>query len=749
MIIDRDRAAYCIAETETLAEALRRVDQNRARVIFTADRHYRLTGVLSDGDLRRWLIAHGGADLSVAVSTIARPHFVFARIGDPAAQVESLFGRGVDVVPLLDGGGHVVAFARAGGGAPAIGGWRLGPDSPCFIIAEIGNNHNGDPDLARRLIDCAHEAGADCVKFQMRDISRLYRNGGQTADLREDLGTQYTLDLLARFNLPASTILELMDYAHGLGMVALCTPWDMGSVEILERWGVEAFKIASADLTNHDLLRRVAQAARPILLSTGMSREAEIRASVDLLKATGVPLVLLHCNSTYPAPLKDVNLAYMTRLAEQHDCLVGYSGHERGIVVPIAAVAMGAKVVEKHFTLDPNMEGVDHKVSLTPLEFAQMVRSIRDVETAVGQGGPRLLSQGEMINRENLAKSLVATRAIAKGECLAETDMRVASPGRGLQPDRRGDLIGRRATRFIEAGDFFYDSDLCDEPVGPRPYTFRRPWGIPVRYHDAARMVTAIAPSLLEYHLSYHDLDVNPEHHLCRVMDSDLIVHAPELFAGDFLLDLCSEDDGIRERSLAEMTRVIQVARSLRRFHRPQTRPVRIVTNVGGFSKDAPRPQSDVTGLYRRLEDCLARLDLSGVEILPQTMPPFPWHFGGQSYHNAFVDPAEIAAYCADAKRRICLDISHSQLACTQAKLSMRDFLDKVGPYVGHMHVADARGSDGEGLQIGDGDIDFGTLAAHLDQVAPHASFIPEIWQGHKNDGEGFWLALERLERWF
>jgi N-acetylneuraminate synthase len=170
------------------------------------------------------------------------------------------------------------------------------------------------------------------------------------------------------------------------------------------------------------------------------------------------------------------------------------------------------------------------------------------------------------------------------------------------------------------------------------------------------------------------------------------------------------------------------------------------VTNVGGFTADAHHSAGRVAELYDRLSESLSRLDTGGVEIIPQTMPPFPWHFGGQRYHNLFVAPEEIVDFCERFRMRVCLDVSHSKLACNHHRWSFHEFLTSVGPYVAHLHMADASGVDGEGLQIGEGDIDWASVCAVLDSVAPTASFIPEIWQGHKNGGEGFWIALDRLE---
>ncbi len=748
MIIEPNSAKYCVLGEQPISDALRKINENKTRVIFVVNTTGRLEGVLSDGDLRRWLVTQSTIDLDRPVRTIAKRSVRSALVTEDPGRISAMLHDGVDAVPLLDAFGHVVAIATTKLQELAIGEFTLRPDSPAFVIAEIGNNHNGSVETAMRLVDAAQAAGADCVKFQMRHLESLYRNAGDPTDASEDLGAQYTLDILSRFNLRPDQLFEIFDYCHSRSILPLCTPWDLESVEALERYGVAAYKVASADLTHHDLLRRICSTRKPLLLSTGMSTEGEINDSVQLLRSRGAAFALLHCNSTYPTPFKDIQLACIRRLSETHRCLVGYSGHERGFHVAVAAVALGAKVIEKHFTFDREMEGNDHKVSLLPAEFAAMVRAIRDVESAIGTDQERSLSQGELINREILAKSLVARNPISRGESITDVMIAVKSPGRGLPPSRRQDLIGRRALRDIPAGDFFYPSDLLDAPLVPRPYRFRRPWGVPVRFHDAVSIVSSSNPVFVEYHLSYRDLDVRIDSYLDRVLDVGFIVHAPEMFAGDTLLDLCSLDEAARQGSIDAMNRVADVARALAPYHSRSHDRVPVVTNVGGFTLDEPLDKGERMRRYDRLIESLHELDRSGIEILPQTMPPFPWHFGGQRYHNLFVDPHEIDGFCRDTGIRICLDVSHSKLACTHHDWSLHDFVALVGPHTAHLHIADAEGVDGEGLQIGDGSIDFGALAHDLDLHAPGASFIPEIWQGHKNDGEGFWQALERLEQW-
>lgn len=745
MFIERNLAPYVIFQGEALLTALSKMSANKSGFLCVIDSRGHATGTLTDGDVRRWLTSRESINLDVDVAEIGNASFANMPIDSDAREIEAKFSNRIRTIPLLDGAGRLVAIALARSGEIAIGERRIGSDEPCYIIAEIGNNHQGDINLAKHLIDIAANAGADCAKFQMRNMASLYSSGGRSDDLSQDLGAQYTLDLLARFNLGEDDLFRAFDYCHERGIEPLCTPWDLPSLEALERYGLKGYKLASADLTNHQLVTAMATTGKPLICSTGMSREAEIREIVNILRAEGAMFCLLHTNSTYPAPYKDINLRYMDRLAEIGGCPVGYSGHERGISVPIAAVGRGASIIEKHITIDRTLEGNDHKVSLLPDELAEMVQGIRAVEAALGSRDERVITQGELMNREVLAKSLQAAVDIPAGTIITDDKIVVQSPGQGLQPNRRSALVGRVATRTIAAATPFFETDLEDNRVGARDYQFDRPWGIPVRWHDYKNMLEISSPDLLEYHLSYRDMEVNLHEFFEDALDIDYVVHAPELFKGDHTLDLAAEDTEYRNRSISELQRIINMTRELKKWHGRAGTPL-IVTNMGGFSTTHMLPIADREVLYARIEDSLSKLDCTGVEIIPQTMPPYPWHFGGQSFHNLFMDPNEIDSFCRRNGMRVCLDISHSQLACNAFHWSMRDFCDIVGPHTAHLHIVDATGVDGEGLQIGEGNIDFGVIAEVLRERCPNASFIPEIWQGHKNGGQGFWIALDRLE---
>jgi sialic acid synthase SpsE/sugar phosphate isomerase/epimerase len=612
-----------------------------------------------------------------------------------------------------------------------------------FVIAEIGNNHNGSVELALKMVDAAHEAGADCVKFQMRNMSSVYRKKS-LAKQGEDLGTEYVLDLLERFQLSEDEHKKVAQYCDGKGILYMCTPWDSDSIVALEALDVQAYKVASADLTNLPLIENLIATKKPLILSTGMSSVEEIQITTNFLNARNADFVLLHCNSTYPAPFHDINLNWIKKLENIHP-LIGYSGHERGIAVTLAAVGLGAKVVERHFTFDRRMEGPDHAASLERDEFKTLVAGIREIEEALGEGLERSISQGEMINRENLAKSLVASTELVKGTVIEPQHLKVLSPGQGLSAQNYEQLLGRAVQRDMLEEDYFYPSDLQDTRIEPRSYKFNRPWGVPVRYHDFAEYNAKICPDVYEFHLSYSDLDLNVDEFLSGEYESGFVVHAPELFSGSRLMDLACPDEEYRQYSVRETQRVIDITRGLKKYFPATERPM-IVANIGGFTMDELLPTEQLDSYYERFSDSFGLLDMDGVELIPQTMAPFPWHFGGQRYQNLFVHADECRHWCEKLNLRMCFDISHSKLMCNHFDVDFYDFAKKIAPITGHLHLGDASGVNGEGLQVGEGDIDFVRLASILAKECPKASFIPEIWQGHKNGGEGFWIALERLE---
>ena len=626
-----------------------------------------------------------------------------------------------------------------------IDNFKIGEKST-YIIAEIGNNHNGDFDRAIQMIDDLNSIDVNAVKFQKRDLSSVYTKKSLSR-ASQDLNVEYTLDLLRKFELNKNQHQKLKKYCLQKNITYLCTPWDINSFNFLEKINVAAYKISSADFTNIFLIENVIKSRKPIILSTGMATEVEIKLITNFLKKKKIDFALLHCNSTYPAPLNDINLKWIKKL-KTFSKIVGYSGHERDIYVSLAAVGVGASIIERHFTLDRNMEGPDHAASLELENFKSMVKGIREIDVALGNENKKYISQGEMINKENLSKSIVAKKDLKKGDFIKMEDLDFKSPGQGLPVYEYKKLIGKKISRDINKDDFFYKSDILRKKIKPENFNFNNKWGIPVRYHDINFFSKISKPDLWEFHLSYSDMKIDINTIFKKKLDTQFLVHAPELFEESLLMDLASTDDMIREKSINETQKVIDITRELN-FYFPNTISPKIICNIGGYSMDKNFSLSEKRQRYELFIDSYNLLDKKNVEILPQTMAPFPWHFGGQRYQNLFVIDDEIDFYCSKFNLNICLDISHSWLACNHLNKDFYKFCKKISRYTKHIHVGDAFGTNGEGLQIDNGEIDFMKLGKLMNTDFKKATFIPEIWQGHKNGGEGFWIALKKLEKYF
>lgn len=626
--------------------------------------------------------------------------------------------------------------------------FKITNESPVFIIAEIGLNHGGSIDKAKQLIAKAKKAGADCVKFQMRSMNSLYT---KTKKYQENLGSQYVLDVLEQVHLSDDDLFKAFDFCKEIGIMPLCTPWDLKSFEKLEDYGMEVYKIASADLTNHDLIQAIKNTGKWFFLSTGMSTEDEIMEVIETILKPKFwyrhdnHYVLMHCNSTYPPPIENLNLRYIPMLHSFGKCFVGYSGHEFGTHIPIAAVTLGAKVIEKHITLNKNGVGNDNRISLLPSEFATMVNQIREVEQALGTDGFRTPNQGEIINRSNLAKSLVAKTNLKKGDIITSDVIDVKSPGRGLQPNLKSDLIGKVLNRNVSYGGCFYFSDITGNREDTQKYNFKRKWGIPVRFYDFKKLMANTNPDFLEFHLSYKDLDENLSDHLDQKYNIDFVVHSPDVFSGDHLLSITHPDEYIRKKSIYELKRVIEFTHRMKKYF-PNTKRPKIVVSMGGYTPHYLLNDFGREIRWEILKREMGKFILDGVEVLFQTLPPFPWYFGGRYYCNLFVHPIETVKFCEQTGFKLCLDLSHAQLACNYFCWSIEAYIRVLRDHIKHLHISDARGFDGEGLQIGVGDMKFRSIITALNVFLPNISFIPEIWMGHENDGEGFWKALKRLE---
>jgi N,N'-diacetyllegionaminate synthase len=323
--------------------------------------------------------------------------------------------------------------------------------SKVFIVAEAGVNHNGSIDLAKKLIDVASATGVDAVKFQTFKAENLATKNAKKANYQKNTTDQKEnqFSMLKKLEMSKEMHLELINYSKNKNIKFLSSPFDHDSIELLKDLGLEVFKIPSGEITNLPYLRHIGKLNKKIILSTGMSNMDEVKNALDILVDSGTKknnIIILHANTEYPTPMEDVNLRAMVTIGEELNVGFGYSDHTLGIEVDIAAVAMGASCIEKHFTLDCNMEGPDHKASLEPDQLREMVKAIRNIELALGNGIKKP-SKSELPNIQIVRKSIIAKTKIKKGDVLKENNLAVKRPGGGISPMKWDDVVGTKATK--------------------------------------------------------------------------------------------------------------------------------------------------------------------------------------------------------------------------------------------------------------------------------------------------------------
>ncbi len=615
-----------------------------------------------------------------------------------------------------------------------IGDQLIGEEHPSYIIAEAGINHNGSVQIAKNLVDMACEAGADAVKFQKRKLKKTYVEDIIDNPAIAERGTEHTVNNLKDVELTDDQFRRIADYCNKKDIQFLCTPFDKNSVEFLEDVGVPAYKIGSSDMTNFVLLEHVAKTGKPLLVSTGMSEESEISNTVDFLKELGVDFALLHCRSTYPSPYHNLNLAFIQELQDKYNVISGYSGHERGIAVSSAAVALGADIVERHITLSRDMEGPDHAASLEETGIKKLVRDIRNIEKSIGTPN-RYITQAEYVNRRTLGKSLTTSQNILAGEKIQREDLTAKSPGTGISPQKLYEIVGKTTSKDVPE-DTILQWDML-ENVKTKEYNIDLDnWGVVVRFSDINTHSWG-DPDVFEFRINDQDLTQSFD---IQSSNKVLSAHAPDKMYHEHV-NLSSLDEDKRKKSVETIQKTIDLVRQEIKPSFSTDSP-HIIVHPGGITKHERAP-SDIPAMNDSLSQSIAELNTDGVSLLLENMPPISWLFGGQEYCNNFMNAEEIANFCEKNNVKICYDTSHAKLYCNFAEKDFYEHAKTLKPYTEYLHVADARGIDGEGIQIGDGEIDFQRFfEIHDDFEGP---IITEIWRGHEQQGQGFKIAAERL----
>ena len=335
----------------------------------------------------------------------------------------------------------------------------IGINQPCYIIAGIRVNHNGDLVLAKKLIDKSLEAGADAVKFQKRNLKSLYRKESLENPNSESQGFEILLAELKEIELTKDDYFDIVNYCKEKNITFLCTPWDTSSVDFLEEIKTPAYKIASGDMTNFPLIQYISKTGKPMIISTGMSKMEEIEKMVNFVKSLKSQFVLLHANSTYPSPIESLNVVLIPEYKKKFNVQIGFSDHEIGVIGSLTAVNMGAVILERHITLDKKMKGLDHSSSLEPHEFKELVTMIRLSEQAKGKPIKKM-TRAEVLQREVVSKSIISVSEIAEGELFSEINMEVKGPEKGLSAQYFFDMIGKKSTRKIKKGQYLLDEDM-------------------------------------------------------------------------------------------------------------------------------------------------------------------------------------------------------------------------------------------------------------------------------------------------
>lgn len=615
-----------------------------------------------------------------------------------------------------------------------VGDRVIGHDAPTYIIAEAGINHNGSVQIAKRLVDIAVDAGADAVKFQKREMEETYVEDIVENPALAEMGVEYTVSNLKDVLLTDTQYRDIAEYCDEQGIQFLCSPWDRSSVDYLEGIGVPIYKVGSPDMTNFVLLERLIETEKPLLLSTGMSEEKEIDKTVEFLQERGATFGLLHCRSTYPSPFHNLNLAFINELRRRYDVPIGYSGHERGIAISSAAAALGACVIERHFTIARDMEGPDHSASLEASGLNKLVRDIRNIEESIGVPR-RYVTRGEFNNRVSLAKSLASAREIQAGEEIQREDVTAKSPAKGISPQELYTVVGREAERDI-GRDEILTWDAVREPQENDFETDLENWGIVVRFSDVDAHDWG-GPDVFEFRINGADLEQKFD---LGTYDQELSIHAPEQ-KGHSIVDLSARDETVRAEAVEIMQRVIDKVREEVKPSFSTPKPP-IIIHPGGITEHDFDLEA-IPRMNEALAQSMEELEDEGVQLLLENMPPLPWIYGGQQHHNNFMSAEEIAEFCEQTGWKICYDTSHAKLWCNYVGINLYEHARTLKPYTEYLHVSDAIGVDGEGIQIGEGDIDWDRILPLYEDL--DGPIITEIWRGHEKRGSGFKKAARRL----
>lgn len=596
------------------------------------------------------------------------------------------------------------------------------------VYAEIGINHNGQFKVAQDLIHAAAEAGVAGVKFQYRNLDNVYAEGPR------QIGDEILVKEITKNYLSPADILRLVDYAQNLKLEAGISFFDAAD---LADFGADIsrfdfFKAPSVELSNYDLVNAMLQYGKQVYVSLGCHSESAIEHAFASFK--GDNWLAMHCVSNYPVSLPNAKLGYLRHMAQKWGRDFGYSSHDENWEVCLIAMAMGASVIERHITFDKHAQGLDHSTSSTPDEFKRIVMFAENMPMILSGDGPRIPNQGEKLNLQNLGRSYYAKEAIDVGQVVALDKLSFRSPCIGLGRVEMQQYVGKSPARKIERGAVLSRSTFEPEPTVPEAaidYARSKRVALPVRLHDQAAIEKKFPIGAYEFHLSFGEVLAGlsaaqyGKHNYYSV-------HLPDYINSTQLMDPFSPDaDQVRE-SRNILQRTADFARML------QDKTGKPVPIVGSFSV----VHKDLKDFYEQHAALLSGYEKQGVSILPQWLPPIAWYFGGSVKLNALNQLRDVELI-RKHKLAICMDVCHLCMGDSLFHFGATQVMGALMPLIKHIHIADADGIDGEGLQFGEGAP--GNKAALQAAMDVDCMKVIEVWQGHLDGGAGFAKALTLL----
>lgn len=638
------------------------------------------------------------------------------------------------------------------------------------FISEIGINHDGSFNVAKKLIHQSKEIGCDYVKFQIRNIREIYHPNFLNNSSNSENANQYIFNEIKRSNLKINQYIKLFKLAKKLNIKVMVTPFDLKSLGLCKRTEVDAIKIGSPDFNNIQLIINAFKLKKPLFLSTGMASDTEINLMKKILKKFNihkVPITVFHCVSSYPPNEDEINLKYIKNLIKKFPNFeIGYSGHERGYLPSLISIFYGSKVIERHITIDNKLKGPDHNSSLTKKDFKKLINlsnkitknlnnnnfnikkflvkfKLLSAKNSIGKY-VKSLSLNAEFNKKVLGKSAIYKKNFSKNKIIKIDDLKFVSPGKGLSGLEFYGLKKKLSNNVIK-NSYLSKSDFNknDDKKFNRDKIkiINKKWGLIGRLGDFEQFIDEKA-DLIEIHLTWREL-INPKI-IRKNYNTEIIIHAPEYF-NDKLVDFTSDDKKIVNNSFEMIENVNNLVEKIKNnFVYDKIKGPKVVLHPGGHSEKSTNNISKVNQ-YRNLLKNIKKIKSQNYNLLLENMPPYPWYYGGKFYQHIFTDTKEIKKFCSEAEINICYDTSHAKLASNMLNKNFKGFTKNILNNIEYLHISDAAKMYQEGLQIGKGEIDFKMFFQLVKNL--NVNFVPEIWNGHLDNGKGFKDAMYKLQK--